>query len=157
MTNITGEATITIGRPASEAWDYVADPVNMHTWVKNIDSPGNWFDGGGPDVGSRYRIDYNYGRNTNEIIFEVTAATAGSRLSTNTVKGPYPIAVDYTFGESGDGESTELRIVMIARSDSKFTTAMFILTGWFAKSFMNKRLRSELSDLKEAIESQQPA
>ena len=70
MTNITGEATITIGRPANEAWDYVADPANLHTWVKNIDSPGNWLDGGGPDVGSRYRIDYNYGRNTNEIIFE---------------------------------------------------------------------------------------
>ena len=157
MTNITGDAAILINRPAQEVWEYVVDPANLNTWVKDVDSPGSWIDDGGPGVGSHYRLDYSYGRKTNEIIFEVTAAAPGTRFSTNTIKGPYPISVDYAFSESeresGTGESTELTIVMDARSDSKFTAVLFMLTGWFAKSFMKKRLRSELSDLKQAIES----
>lgn len=157
MTHIAASVTITLDRPASEIWEYVANPANLHTWVKDIDTPGSWIDDGGPDVGSTFRIDYNYGRKTNEIIFEVTAATPGTRFSTNTIKGPYPITVDYTFREAGNGESTELTVAMDARSDSLFTAALLMLTGWFAKSFMKRRLRSELSDLKQAIESRQPA
>ena len=153
MANIVGAATITIARPAGEVWEYVVNPSNLHNWVKDVDSPGNWIDAGRPSAGSRYRIDYKYGRKTNEIIFEVTAATPGDRFTTNTIEGPYPISVDYTFREADNDGSTKLTIVMNARSDSNFTTALFILTGWFAKSFMKKRLRSELSDLKQAIES----
>ncbi len=157
MANVVGAATITIVRPAGEVWEYVVNPSNLHNWVKDIDSPGNWIGDGGPSVGSRYRIDYKYGRKTNEIIFEVTAATPGDRFSTNTIEGPYPISVDYTFREADNDESTELTIVMNARSDSIFTAVLFIVTGWFAKPFMKKRLRGELSDLKQAIESRQSA
>ncbi len=153
MINIVSEAVITIGRPVAEVWDWVVDPANMHRWVKDVDEPGNWIDGGSPTVGSRYRIDYKYGRKTNEIVFEVTAADPGARFSVNTIEGPYPITVDYSFGESENGESTELKMVMNARSDSTFTAVLFILTGWFAKYFMKKRLRGEISTLKQAIES----
>lgn len=157
MANIVGNATTVIDRRPQEVWDYVVDPANLYTWVKDIEAPGSWLDGGGPNTGSRYEIDYEYGRKTNRIIFEVTAATPGVQFSTNTVEGPYPITVDYTFRESGresgDGESTELTIVMNARSDSKFTAVLFIVTGLIAKPFMKRRLRGELVDLKQAIES----
>ena len=153
MTNIVSEAVIAIDRPALEAWNFVSDPTNLHTWMSDVDSPGEWLGDGGPTAGSRYRIDYKYGRKTNAITFEVTAATPGGKFSVNTVAGPYPITVDYSFGEPENGESTELKMVMNARSDSAFTTALFILTGWFAKYFMRKRLRGELLALKQAIES----
>ena len=44
-------------------------------------------------------------------------------------------------------------MVMNARSDSTFTAVLFVLTGWFAKYFMEKRLGGEISTLKQAIES----
>ena len=114
MANIVGAATITIARPAGEVWEYVVNPSNLHNWVKDVDSPGNWIDAGRPSVGSRYRIDYKYGRKTNEIIFEVTAATPGDRFSTNTIEGPYPISVDYTFREADNDGS------IVAKSGSKY-------------------------------------
>jgi uncharacterized protein YndB with AHSA1/START domain len=153
MTNIVSEVIVTIDRMPAEIWGFVSDPANLHTWMTDVDSPGEWVGGGGPTVGSRYRIDYKYGRKTNEIVFEVTAANPGARFSVNTVEGPYPITVDYTFEETGNGESTGLTMVMNARSDSTFTAVLFVLTGWFAKYFMKKRLGGEISTLKQAIES----
>ena len=38
-------------------------------------------------------------------------------------------------------------------SDSVFTAVLFILTGWFAKSFMNRRLANELENIKNELES----
>ncbi|MDP6666557.1 MAG: SRPBCC family protein [Dehalococcoidia bacterium] len=153
MPTIGSSATVTIDRTANEVWEYVVDPAKLHSRVKDINSPGNWIGEGGPSVGSRYRVDYDYGRKTNEIIFEVTDSKPGTRFGTDTVEGLYPISVEYTLSEVANGESTELTIFMNARSDSTFTAILFVLTGWFAKSFMKKRLRRELSDLKQAIES----
>ena len=129
------------------------DPTNLHLWVKDIDEPGSWIADAGPTAGSRYRIDYKYGRKTNEIIFEVVTATPGKSFIVDTVKGPYPILVHYRFEETRSGSSTKLTINMNARSDSKFTAVLFLATGWFAKWFMKRRLRSELRDIKNEIES----
>ena len=153
MTNIISEAGITVDRPAIEAWEFVSNPSNLHTWMSDVDTPGAWLEDGGPTAGSRYRIDYKYGRKTNAIVFELTAAIPGAKFSVNTVEGPYPITADYTFEETGNGESTGLTMVMGVRSYSAFTAVLFILTGWFAKYFMRKRLRGKLSTLKQAIES----
>jgi uncharacterized protein YndB with AHSA1/START domain len=152
MASIVGKATVTIDRPANEVWDWVVDPANMHLWVQDVDEPGNWIDDGGPTTGSRYRIDYEYGRGTNEITFEVKAATPEKTFVTDTVKGPYPILVEYGFEESADGESTDLSIKMNARSESVFQFFVFILTGWFAKRFMKRRLENELAVMKSEIE-----
>ena len=150
---ITGRATVTIDRPASEVWNWVADPANLPVWAKDVDDPGVWLDDGGPTVGSRYKIDYNYGRNTNQIVFEVVRSEPGSSFAANTVKGKYPILVEYEFEEASGGASTDLKIIMNARSDSAFTAVLFILTGWFAKSFMNRRLANELENIKNELES----
>jgi len=150
---ITGRATTTIDRPAPEVWNWVADPANLPVWAKDVDDPGVWLDEDGPTVGSRYRIDYNYGRKTNEIVFEVVRSEPGKSFAADTVTGKYPILVEYEFEEAGDGASTDLKIVMNARSDSTFTAVLFILTGWFGKSFMSRRLANELENIKNALES----
>ena len=150
--NIVGEAAILVDRPNNVVWDWVVDPTNMHLWVKDVDEPGSWIDDGGPTVGSRYRIDYKYGRKTNEIVFEVMTATPHKSFTVDTVVGPYPILVSYGFDEMNDGAATELTINMNARSDSRFTAALFVVTGWFAKWFMKRRLQSELRDIKREIE-----
>jgi uncharacterized protein YndB with AHSA1/START domain len=152
--NIVGTATIVIDRPGAEVWEWISDPENMHLWVHDVDEPGSWIDNGEPKPGSRYRIDYKYGRKTNEIIFEVRKAVLGETFVVDTVKGPYPILVEYGFEEANGGISTELSIRMNARSDSKFTAVLFVLTGWFAKWFMNRRLRNELHQVKIEIEKQ---
>ena len=150
---ITGRATVTIDRLAGDVWNWVADPANLPLWAKDVDDPGVWLDDGGPTVGSRYRIDYNYGRKTNEIVFEVVRSEPGKSYAADTVSGKYPILVEYEFAEADDGASTDLNIIMNARSDSVFTAVLFILTGWFAKSFMNRRLANELENIKNELES----
>jgi uncharacterized membrane protein len=150
---ITGRAATTINRPTSEVWNWVADPTNLPVWAKDVDDPGVWLDDGGPTVGSRYRVDYNYGRQSNEIVFEIVRSEPGKSFAADTVTGKYPILVEYEFEEANDGASTNLKIVMNARSDSAFTAVLFILTGWFAKSFMNRRLANELENVKNALES----
>ena len=150
---ITGRAAITVDRAAEEVWNWVADPANLPLWAKDVDDSGVWLDDGEPTLGSRYRIDYNYGRKTNEIVFEVVRSEPGKSFAADTVTGKYPILVEYEFEETSDGASTELKIIMNARSDSVFTAVLFILTGWFAKSFMNRRLANELENIKNELES----
>jgi uncharacterized protein YndB with AHSA1/START domain len=144
MANIIGKANVTIDRPAIEVWDWITDPANMHLWVHDVDEPGSWLDDGKPIVGSRYQIDYNYGRKMNVITFEVKAADPGKTFAVDTVKGPYPIFVEYGFKPTNDGDSTELSIRMDARSESAFQVVLFLMTGWFAKRFMRRRLESEI-------------
>ena len=152
MANIVGEAALSIDKPADVVWDWVVDPANMHLWVHDVDEPGSWVDDGSAASGSKYRIDYKYGRKTNEIIFEVMAAERGKSFVVDTVAGPYPILVRYGFASTRGGAKTELTINMNARSDSWFTAVLFVLTGWFAKWFMKRRLRSELEDVKREIQ-----
>lgn len=152
MANIVGKAAILIDRPADVVWDWVVNPANMPLWVHDVDEPGNWIDEGSASAGSKYRIDYKYGRKTNEIIFEVLDADRGNSFIVNTVEGPYPILVEYGFDSTNDGSGTNLTINMNARSDSAFTAAMFVVTGWFAKWFMKRRLKNELEDVKAEVE-----
>ena len=88
MTNIVSEVIVTIDRMPAEVWGFVSDPANLHTWMTDVDSPGEWVGGGGPTVGSRYRIDYKYGRKTNEIVFEITGQTLVRGSASIPLKGP---------------------------------------------------------------------
>ena len=154
MANIVASGSGTINKPAMTVWDFLVDPATLHFWVKDVKKPGIWIDGGTPEVvGSKYRIDYEYGRKTNEIIFEVTSSEPGKKFGVNTVEGPYPITADYDLVESSDGKSTDVSFTMNARSDSKFTAVMFAITGWIAKPMMRRRLGKELVDLGHALES----
>ena len=152
MASIVGKAVVAIDRPVIEVWVWIGNPANMHLWVQDVDEPGSWIFGDPATVGSRYRVDYEYGRGTNEITFEVTAATPEKLFVVDTIEGPYPILVEYGFEESADGESTDLRITMNARSESVFQFFLFIFTGWFAKKYMKRRLESELQSVKSEIE-----
>ena len=154
MANIVASGSGTINKPAMTVWDFLVDPATLHLWVKDVKKPGIWIDGGTPEVvGSKYRIDYEYGRKTNEIIFEVTSSEPGKKFGVNTVEGPYPITADYDLVESSDGKSTDVSFTMNARSDSKFTAVMFAITGWIAKPMMRRRLGKEFVDLGHALES----
>jgi hypothetical protein len=86
-----------------------------------------------------YRL-HQYGRKTDEIIFEVRKAVLGETFIVDTVEGPYQVLVEFGFEEANGGISTELNIKMTARSDNYFTAVLFVLAGWFAKWFMNRRL-----------------
>lgn len=85
--------------------------------------------------------------------FEVTSSEPGKSFGVNTVEGPYPITADYGLVESADGQSTVISYTMDARSDSKFTATMFVITGWIAKPVMHRRLNKELQDLEQALDS----
>jgi len=105
----------------------VIDPANMNLWVHDVDEPGNWINDG-------------------------SAADRAKSLIVDTVQGPYPILITYEFAPIRDGSATEPAINLNARSDSSFTAVLFVLTGWFAKWFMKRCLRSELEDVKREIE-----
>ena len=154
MANIVANGSGTINKPARSVWAFLVDPATLHLWVKDVNKPGNWIDGGTPEVvGSKYRIDYEYGRKTNEIIFEVTSSEPGKNFGVNTIRGPFPITADYDLVESADGQSTDISYTMDARSESKFTAVMFVITGWIAKPFMRRRLNKELQDLEQALDA----
>ena len=154
MANIVASGSGTINKTAREVWDFLVDPATLHLWLKDVNKPGNWIEDGTPEVvGSKYRIDYEYGRKTNEIIFEVTSSEPGKKFGVNTVEGPYPITADYDLVESADGQSTDISFTMDARSDGKFTAIMFVTTAWIAKPFMRRRMNKELQELKSVLES----
>jgi hypothetical protein len=150
---IIGRASTIIDCSPHDVWNWVADPANLPVWAKDVDDPGVWLDDGGPTVGSLYRIDYNYGRKSDEMVFEIVRSEPGKSFAADTVTGKYPIFVEYEFEETSDGASTDLKIIMHARSDSLYTAVLFVLTGWFAKSFMNKRLANELENIKNELDS----
>ena len=154
MANIIASGSGKIDKSARIVWDFMVDAATLHLWVKDVNKPGSWIDGGSPEVvGSKYRIDYEYGRKTNEIIFEVTSSERGKTFGVNTVQGLYPITADYDLVESADGRSTVISYTMVARSDSRFTAVMFAITGWIAKPMMRRRMNKELQELKSALES----
>ena len=143
-----------VTRPPSEVWDFMVDPARLDQWVKDVDPGGSWIDAGSANVvGSRYRIDYSYGRNTREVVFEVTSSVVGERFGVYTVSGPYPIVTDYRLTASDGGSSTEIVHTMVARSDSWFTAVLFVATKWLSRPFMRKQLRKGLRDLQEAMNS----
>ncbi len=156
MATIGTKGSGSVTQPVEKVWKFIADPSKLHHWVKDIEPGGEWIDDGSDGVvGSRYRVDYSYGRKTNEIVFEVTASEAPNKFGVNTVSGPYPITADYQLTASGDGKSADIEFEMVARSDSAFTAVMFVLTGWFAKWFMRRQLNKELVDLQEIMNSQE--
>ena len=72
MATIGTTGSGTIARTPQDVWDFIVDPAFLHHWVKDIEPGGTWLDGETPGVvGSRYRVDYSYGRRTNEIVFEM--------------------------------------------------------------------------------------
>lgn len=155
MATIGTTGSGTISQPVEKVWKFIADPAKLHHWVKDIEPGGEWIgDGSDAVVGSQYRVDYSYGRKTNEIVFEVTVSESPNKFGVNTVSGPYPITADYQLTSSNGGESTDIEFEMVARSDSSFTAAMFVLTGWFAKWFMRRQLNKELVDLDEILSTQ---
>lgn len=154
MAKITAKGSGFVDKPAADVWNVMVDPATLHHWVKDVEPGGEWIDDGSENVvGSRYRVDYSYGRKINEIVFEVTASDAPTRFAANTISGPYPITADYVLTPSEAGQSTHVEFEMVARSDSKFTAVMFVLTGWFAKRFMRKQLDKELADLQAFMNS----
>ena len=86
-----------------------------------------------------------------DAVFEVTASVPGKSFGVNTVEGPYTIIAEYELEESPDAKSTHIHFSMTARSDSRFTAVLFILTGWFAKSFLRRMLDKELDELAIAL------
>ena len=147
-----------ISKIPEDVWDFIIDPALLHHWVKDIEPGGVWLDVEGAAhgaVGSRYEVDYSYGRKINKIVFEVTKSERPNRFGVNTVSGPFPIVANYSLTAADDGESTDIEFNMVARSDSRFTAIMFMMTGWFAWWFMKRQLNKELVDLETIMNSVQ--
>jgi uncharacterized protein YndB with AHSA1/START domain len=156
MATIGTKGSGRIDKTPKEVWDFIVDPALLHHWVKDIEPGGRWLDvedTANSDVGSRYEVDYSYGRKINKIIFEVTSSDRPERFGVNTVSGPFPITANYRLKPSSDGSSTEVEFEMVARSESLFTGIMFVLTGWFAWRFMKRQLNKELVDLQAVMNS----
>jgi uncharacterized protein YndB with AHSA1/START domain len=154
MTEIGVRVSGTANKPPLEVWEFMVDPARLHEWVKDVEPGGSWIDSGSAGVvGSRYRIDYSYARDTREVVFEVTASVAGELFSLNTVSGPYPIVADYELAASGYGKSTVVVYTMTARSDSWFTAVLFVATKWLSRPFMRRQLRKGLRNLRDAMDS----
>jgi hypothetical protein len=149
-----GGTAIVSGHAPADAWKFMVDPTTLHLWVADVNEPGEWLgDGNAETVGSEYRIDYEYGRKTNEIVFALIASEPGKTIAVDTVRGPFPVKFRFELSDPGDGQSTSVDWIMEARSDSFLTALGFYLTGWIAKTMMRKRMNKEFVELQSALDA----
>ncbi len=149
-----GGMAIISGHSPDVVWKFMVDPITLHLWVADVNKPGEWLgDGNAETVGSEYRIDYEYGRKTNEIVFALTDTEPGKTIAVDTVRGPFPVKFWYLLKGVSDGQSTSVYWTMEARSDSFLSALGFYLTGWIAKPMMRKRMNKEFVELQAALDA----
>jgi hypothetical protein len=149
-----GGTAIVSGHAPDDTWRFMVDPTTLHLWVADVNKPGEWLgDGNAEAVGSEYRIDYEYGRKTNEIVFALIATDPGKTIAVDTVRGPFPVKFWYSLNGVSDGQSTSVDWTMEARSDSFLSALGFYLTGWIAKPMMRKRMNKEFVELQAALDA----
>jgi len=149
---VVGGTAIISGHAPADVWKFMIDPTTLYLWVADVNRLGGWLsDGNAETVGSEYRIDYEHGRKTNEIVFRLIASEPGKTIAVDTVRGPFPVKFWYSLNGVSDDQSTSVDWNEEARSDNFLSALGFYLTGWIAKPMMRKRMNKEFVELQSAL------
>ena len=141
------ENTVTIERPASEVYAYLADGLNNKAWragVVRIELKS----GPAGAVGAVYRqVLTGPGGRRIDGDYEITAAVPGKELRFQVVAGPaHPTGV-YTLTSAGDADGTTVHFVL----DLEPKGLMKLMGSMIAKTMESEV--AQLSALKAALES----
>ena len=141
--------SITIDRPVSEVWDFIADISNMDKWVDGVSDPRPTSDGPwGP--GSTFESKYTYSGKTHTINYEITRLDAPSHMSMRSVSGPFPFEAWVELRE--EDESTHFINTIDAKATNPFLSVWFAVLGPLLRMMMRKQLHKELVLLKARLE-----
>ena len=143
--DITVSVQVDVGAPPGAVYTTLTDPTVMHLWAAGVQS-AHWQEGSSLQPGGQFNLKYRYARRVSDITMEITAAEPNSQFEYHTVKGPYPIEVKFTLTPIASG--TFVTYSQNALADTKMTSLMFLLTGWFAKRMTRKRLKRDVERLK---------
>ncbi len=140
-------ATITIPRPRSEVFAFIADVSNMPRWVSGVTSARLVSEEMGP--GARFVCEYRPAFRSEPIELEVVDFNPPDSFCTKSRRGPFQFEGCVTLADSGDGTSVTNTIE--AGPDSLSTRLATMLLGPILRRSMQRRLYRELTALEHAV------
>lgn len=141
-------ATITIDRPVDEVFGFVTDVDEMPRWVSGVRSAKLLSKEMG--TGARYALDYIRGWRADSIEIEVTDFEEPRLFGSRSFRGPFQFEGRMEL-ENGSDQTTVTNIIE-AGPDSVATRLASFLFGPFLRRSFTSRLRTELEQLKAAMQ-----
>ena len=141
-------ASVRVGRPVGQVFDFVADVGNMPLWVTGVKAASSV--DGIVGEGSRYLLEYTGGWRPNELEVVVTDFDRPRVFASQVSRGPFAFEGTMTFVEA-DG-TTEVTNSIEAGPDSLASRIASLLFGWMLRGSMSRRLLRELETLQRTIE-----
>jgi hypothetical protein len=144
------DVTATIDRPASEVFDWLADPVRMDQWTTMTD--GRWLSGapGGPGAVAESAV--HLGPISSRLRWTVTDYVPGRRIGWTTLPGG-PMQWTGSYDLTTNGSSTVVRSVGDVQP-----TGLFRILEPIIRSEIQRNEAAEMVKLQHILElSPQPA
>jgi hypothetical protein len=141
--DVTVEERIARDRPAVAG--FAMDPANDTRWIGALTSVRVLTDGPvGPGTQVE-RVASFLGRRI-EYVNEITALEPGRRLAMRSVRAPFPMTVDYTFEDDGDG-----RCLARIRAGGD-ASGFYALAGPLLSAMVRRGIARDLEQLKTELE-----
>lgn len=142
-------AQTTINRPRQEVADFATNPHNDPVWIGGI-SQARLLSEPPVAVGTQVeRVASFLGRRI-EYVNEVVDYEPGARLAMRSVKGPFPMAITYSFDDGDGGTLTSIRVQGDASGFFRLASPLLALA-------VHRSITRDLRALKRLLESKTPA
>lgn len=138
-------ASVTIARPASDVFEFLADMSNNTLWQKGMQEC-RWTSQPPVRIGSTYeQVAHFRGK---EIVssFEVAELEPGRRIRIVSTRGPIPLDITRTVEPTNDGNAA---VTAMVKGD---TGGMFRLAAPFMSAIVGRSIRADYRRLKALLE-----
>jgi uncharacterized membrane protein len=139
------QAETRIDRPRSEVARYVTDWRNDPEWIGAV-SEARLLTEPPLGVGSHVERTATFLGRRMEYVNEVVEHDPDARLAMKSVKGPFPMTVEYEFEDAGSGTLVRIR----ARGDA---SGFYRLAGPVLSRAVKRSIAADLERLKAALEA----
>lgn len=139
-------AEVTISRPRDAVAAWACDPANDLQWIRALsraEKQGDEAFG----IGTRVERTAKMMGRAMTYTTEVVAFEPGHHLGMKTVRGPFPMVVDYHFDDAGEG-ATRVRV-----RNRGGKGPLFALFGPLIGRMVNGRVQGDLEQMKRVLEA----
>ncbi len=138
-----------VSAPPEVVFDYLAEPLNQPDWMEEISSV-DLSEDEPVEVGTRFKHTVDVmGRGSREMGLEVTDLIENEVFEYSQTDGPFPLKTRYTLDPVGGG--TLVAAIEESSPPGIYYKVMRPLVKWAVR----RRLSSDLTDLKERVETAQ--
>lgn len=137
-------ATVLIRRPLEAVSAYMTDPANDTAWIRAL-TAARQLTPPPPAKGMRVERAAKFMGRSMTYTTEVIEWSPAERVQMQTMDGPYPMAVTYSFAGEDGGTRVSIR-------NHGGSGVMFKLAGPLIGRMVNGRVKGDLAQLKEILE-----